>query len=257
MSLTSFIGIDLAWKTDGNHSGIAVLEGDIDQVALTALANNITSMQSVVQFIADHSKRDAVIAVDAPLVVINQERQRPCERLIGKTFSTSNASCHSTNMNRRYWDTGSNLIAALAEHEFVHDFDIAAAKQREGRWLFEVYPHPAMIRLFGLKTIILYKNCTVVKKREGLQTLCGHLKSLASGSIGLVTTPILDKLLTEDLQKLRGEALKRYEDTLDAVFCAYLAWHCWRWGVERNEMFGTLAQGYIVVPRAVELSAAR
>jgi predicted RNase H-like nuclease len=31
---------------------------------------------------------------------------------------------------------------------------------------------------------------------------------------------------------------------------AYLAWHCWRWGEERNEMFGTLADGYIVVPKA-------
>ena len=41
------------------------------------------------------------------------------------------------------------------------------------------------------------------------------------------------------------------EDPLDAVLCAYLAWHCWRWGEERNEMFGTMAEGYIVVPKAV------
>ncbi len=46
--------------------------------------------------------------------------------------------------------------------------------------------------------------------------------------------------------------MKRYEDTLDAIFCAYLAWHCWRWGAERNEMFGTMEQGYIVVPKAGE-----
>ena len=143
------------------------------------------------------------------------------------------------------------LLKALSRHEFVHDFEMATAKQRAGRWLFEVYPHPAMVRLFGLETIIPYKKGTVVRKREGLHTLRRHLKCLASGSTGLVATPTLNKLLDEDLEKLRGEGLKRYEDTLDALFCGYLAWHCWRWGQERNEMFGTMEEGYIVVPKAI------
>ncbi len=56
-------------------------------------------------------------------------------------------------------------------------------------------------------------------------------------------------MLDREPAGLRGKTLKRYEDTLDAIFCAYLAWHCWRWGEERNEMFGTMAEGYIVVPK--------
>jgi predicted RNase H-like nuclease len=52
------------------------------------------------------------------------------------------------------------------------------------------------------------------------------------------------------VDRVKGLALKRYEDTLDALFCAYLAWHCWRWGKARNECFGDLAHGYIVVPKA-------
>ena len=78
-----------------------------------------------------------------------------------------------------------------------------------------------------------------------------HLWALTEGSRGFIGTPELHELLSSDLLKLKGEALKRYEDTLDALFCAYLAWHCWRWGAARNEMFGTLENGYIVVPTGI------
>jgi hypothetical protein len=35
------------------------------------------------------------------------------------------------------------VVRELSQRGFVHDFDIATAKQMGGRWLFEVYPHPA------------------------------------------------------------------------------------------------------------------
>jgi predicted RNase H-like nuclease len=50
-----------------------------------------------------------------------------------------------------------------------------------------------------------------------------------------------------DLQALKGEGRKRYEDTLDALFRAYLARHCWRCWQEKNLMFGAMEDGYIVV----------
>ena len=78
----------------------------------------------------------------------------------------------------------------------------------------------------------------------------GPLGKLADGSRGLVRSAALDELLDRDLGTMRGEALKKYEDTLDAVFCAYLAWHCWQWSEEGNALFGTLEHGYIVVPMA-------
>jgi predicted RNase H-like nuclease len=39
------------------------------------------------------------------------------------------------------------------------------------------------------------------------------------------------------------------EDQLDAVLCAYIAAHYWLWGEERNQILGTAADGYIVVPK--------
>jgi hypothetical protein len=39
MAFASFIGIEVAWKVDGNHSGIAVLGGDQRRVRLKALCS--------------------------------------------------------------------------------------------------------------------------------------------------------------------------------------------------------------------------
>jgi hypothetical protein len=36
--MISFIGLDMAWQIDGNHSGIAVMEGDAHQVRLAAIS---------------------------------------------------------------------------------------------------------------------------------------------------------------------------------------------------------------------------
>jgi hypothetical protein len=39
MAFASFIGIEVAWKVDGNHSGIAVLGRDKRRVLLKALCS--------------------------------------------------------------------------------------------------------------------------------------------------------------------------------------------------------------------------
>jgi predicted RNase H-like nuclease len=245
---TDFIGVDLAWKIDGNHSGIAVLSGDAQEVRLSAISEGINSMAGVLDFIARHARPDCVIAIDASLVVRNATGQRPCERLIARRFGRHHASCHTTNLGRPYALTGMSLVAALAREGFAHDFDLDKARRRRGRWLFEVYPHPAMVRLFGLERIIPYKKGAVGEKRCGLDVLRRHLVQLTGGTTGWIMSPPLCAVLEQDLQTLRGAALKRYEDTLDGLFCAYLAWHCWRWGSAANEVFGTLEHGYIVVP---------
>jgi predicted RNase H-like nuclease len=243
----SFIGLDLAWKVDGNHSGIAVLVGDTRQVELQAVSDGVESRAGVLEFIGEHAYTNSVLAVDCSLVVRNKTGQRPCETAVAKAFGRYHASCHTTNQGRLYWDTGPNLVQALKRQGFVHDFDLVGAKERPGRWLLEVYPHPAMVRLFGLPHIIKYKKGLVAEKRKGLGELRGHLKKLP----GLQSDPKFAELLERDLEALNGKALKRYEDTLDALFCAYLAWYCWKWGEERNEMIGTLENGYIVVPTFV------
>ncbi len=52
-----------------------------------------------------------------------------------------------------------------------------------------------------------------------------------------------------DLNELVGQRLKNYEDWLDALFCAYLAYYFWHWRWERNELFGDIESGYILNPK--------
>ena len=246
---STFIGVDLAWNTDGNHTGVAVLQGSADGVELAAVSEGLTSRKDVVQFIAANLGRTSVVAIDASLVVPNGKGQRQCERRVSKKFGRYHASCHTTHRGRKYWDAGGRLLEELRQHDVRHDFDLARARQRSGGWAFEVYPHPAMLQLFGLDRIISYKKGPVADRRKGLRILQSHLYALVSRSPGLVENSMLRNLLDRDVTDVKGEALKRYEDTLDALFCAYLAWYCWRWGEEKNEIFGTLSEGYIVVPR--------
>ncbi len=104
--MTSFIGLDMAWQIDGNHSGIAVMEGDADQVRLAAISRDLTSMAGVVDFVATHSPSDAVVAIDAPLVVKNATGQRDCERLITHHFGRFHAGCHPSNLGHPHTAIG-------------------------------------------------------------------------------------------------------------------------------------------------------
>lgn len=245
----TFIGVDLAWRSDRNHTGIIVTRGGTDGARLVASSNGIKSLSAATAFIQQYTTADTVIALDAPLVIRNQTGQRPCETLIGKRFGKYGASAHSTNLSR-YRDAGSIAFVQLLEEQgFIHDPNPATAKRRNGRWLFEVYPHPAQVVLFQLDRIIKYKKGKVAVKRCGLVQLQHHLVSLQRSEPRLNSSAELEALLNRDIAALNGRELKWYEDVLDALFCSYLALHFWYWGEERAEIIGSLDTGYIINPR--------
>jgi predicted RNase H-like nuclease len=65
----------------------------------------------------------------------------------------------------------------------------------------------------------------------------------------LRSNELLESLLSQDPMALRGHSRKSYEDSLDAVFCAYLAYYAWRLGETCFEVFGSEEDGYILNPR--------
>ena len=38
------------------------------------------------------------------------------------------------------------------------------------------------------------------------------------------------------------------EDALDAVTCAYIGWYAWWHGPSRQQLYGSVAEGHILVP---------
>lgn len=241
---TAFIGIDLAWRGK-KPSGGAVLKGDRRCARLIEVAP-LLSYAAVLAFLETHAKDPSVVAIDAPLVICNQTGQRRCETLIGKHYGARHASCHTSNLSL-YPDPDSiHLASHLISHGFRHAPDITHPGHK--RVMLEVYPHAALIELFRLPSILRYKKGNVATKRTGQRDLQQRLKELSVFAPPLCSTPRLSEYLGADVNSLRGAARKVYEDGLDAIVCAYVAYYYWFWGSDATYLFGDVDSGYIIVP---------
>lgn len=138
-----------------------------------------------------------------------------------------------------------DLARKLVLAGYVH---ASNADEDSQKVVLEVYPHAGLVALFDLPKSLKYKKGTLAQKRSGLRTLTEHLGQLAQATPVLLKTPYLADLLTRDLSSLSGRDLKSHEDSMDAVFCAYLAYYFWYWRLDRNHVFGDLTTGYIVNP---------
>jgi len=132
--MTTFIGIDLAWKSDRNPTGAAVLHGDKNGAALIDLSAPLRSIDAVRAYITRFESTETVLAIDAPLIIPNQIGQRRCEQLVGQRYGARHASCHTSNQ-ARYPDAVSvRLAAELVSRGYQHGPD-ATGK----RVVLEVY----------------------------------------------------------------------------------------------------------------------
>jgi predicted RNase H-like nuclease len=262
-SYCTFIGVDLAWSPR-NPTGAAVLRGDAGGAELidhALLGDN----RSIVDYIARHAgDRPAIVAVDAPLCVPNEAGRRPGEAEIGRAFGRYQAGAHPANRRRLAFDgvvRGEALVAALAERGFTHAPEVAAGgiptpgpEPAEGdgeapaRQVIEVFPHPAMVALFGLERTLKYKarpgRGADVRLAEW-RRYQGYLDALAQADPPLRGQAALT---AQDVAALRGRRLKDYEDQVDALMCAYIALYAFRWGAARCQVFGTFEGGYIFTP---------
>jgi predicted RNase H-like nuclease/cytidine deaminase len=243
---STFIGIDLAWKSTRNPTGAAILTGDRSGARLEALATMAPEI-SVADFILRHATDDTVVAIDGPLVIVNETGQRPCEIDVSKRYSARDAGCYPSNL-QLLPDASSVLLAGeLLAQGFSH-VDRASA-EAHGRVMAEVYPHAGMVALWDLPKTIKYKRGTAAAKRSGLHELKTRLTSLYQAEPRLLRTAVIKELLDLKLDGPDKIELKAHEDRLDALFCAYLAYYFWYWGWERNELFGDIETGYILNPK--------
>lgn len=242
-----FVGLDLAWSED-NPSALVVLDWKRDAgVPVThgdALGDNGEILSCIAESIGEDS---ALVAVDAPLVVPNERGTRPCDRDLSRVYRSYQAGAYPANRRRfRGRVRGEELVARLGELGFRHSPDVP--RQAEGRQVVEVYPHPALVELFGLETVLKYKarpERSYELRWKELNRLRELLRSLSQREPALHAAEWLDHL---DPMGLRGKALKRLEDLLDALFCSYIAVHLWYWGRAGYRCFGNLETGYVLVP---------
>jgi predicted RNase H-like nuclease len=253
MAGMKFIGIDMAWKPERNPSGFAVLEEGADGAVLTHVSS-ILGLAQVQAAVAEQVESTVVIAVDAPLVVVNESGSRKCETDLSKAYGANHASCYPSNLTLFKGRPASSLLADWlgTTHGFAH----APAGTGDGKVMMEVYPHAAYIALTDRKHTIKYKKGTVAAKCKGLAEVQTELRSIMSGAVRVQSNPLLDELLARAPGSMKGAARKSFEDELDAVFCAYLAYRYWVLKRESFEIFGDAETGYIANPQRLVAASA-
>ncbi len=237
-----FVGLDLAWG-EVKPTGVAAINADGALVHISAQTDDASILAATEAFVAD----DCVVGIDAPLIVTNPTGNRPCEAALNRDFRGFEAGTHPSNTGKPEFANGTRgarLAAAM-------DLDLDPHSPRPRRAL-EVYPHAASVALFRLGRTLKYKH----KQGRKPDTLRSELLRLMNLIEGLADTQVpLHVAQHEDWQRLRHSVetatrkseLRRAEDPVDAVLCAYVALYA----VHRPDdvtLYGDADTGYILTP---------
>ncbi|WP_426563273.1 DUF429 domain-containing protein [Angustibacter sp. McL0619] len=236
------VGIDLAWG-EKRSTGLAVLDAEGRLVHVSAATDD----DSIVAALRPFTEGPCVVAIDAPLLVTNPTGNRPAEAALNRDFARFHAGAHPTNTGRAEFRSGSRggRLAQL----LGLDLDPAS---RGPRRAMEVYPHAATVSLFRLGQTLKYKNKpgrALSQLRSELMRLVGLLEGLAAAdpSMRLVQLPAWADLVAGVEQAQRKSDLRRAEDQVDAVVCAYVALFAER-HPDRVTVYGDAATGAIITP---------
>lgn len=232
------IGVDLAWG-DRKSDGVCAIEhaGTEGRVIGFAYPHGDDEFLCAVRALSGGYRR-VFITVDAPIVCPNRTGTRPVDRLTHRMFHREHAACHPANSTK--CPRPPRIRRKLARLGFKTGWDLTLSD----RLVAEVYPHPAMVRMFRLPRIVKYKRGSVAERSKEfarLQRLCLRLLKRDFPTLSLSA---------EALAYLRSPWSKHAEDHVDAFFCALIGlWHVRHRG-ERSQVIGDLEKGFILLPRA-------
>jgi predicted RNase H-like nuclease/ppGpp synthetase/RelA/SpoT-type nucleotidyltranferase len=241
-----FVGLDLAWG-ENKPTGLAVL----DDAGVLVRVSAHDSDAGIVDALGPYAEDECLVAIDAPLVVPNATGNRPCEAALNRDFARFDAGAHPSNTGKP--ELAGEPRGARVARLLGLDIDPASTGRRRA---VEVYPHPATVALFRLGRTLKYKNKpgrTLARMRAELLRLVELLEGLEHAEVPLVlrTHAPWRTLVAAVGAAERKSDLRRAEDQVDAVVCAYVA----QFAVRRPDLtttYGDLASGYIVTPALPE-----
>ncbi len=228
-----YVGIDLAWG-DKKPTGVAVIDADARLLLVSAVKGDDEIEAALAAY-----DGPCLVAIDAPLVVKNATGSRPAEQALSKDFRRFDAGTHPSNTGKPEFKNGTR--AARVAKRLGLDIDPRSGRARRA---IEVYPHPATVVLFGLEKVLRYK----AKPGRDLELLRGELLALMTHVEALVTTDETWQALRTSVETATQKAqLRRVEDQVDGVLCAYLALFA---DTRPDDVtrYGDLETGYIVTP---------
>jgi predicted RNase H-like nuclease len=239
-----FLGLDLAWS-EKNPSGLAALDRE---GRLIALSSDQRGDDQILSWVRANLGDRGAIAIDMPTIVKNASGSRPCERQLRIDFHKCNAGPYPANTGLAPFGDGGRahrLLEELANDGVVHACSVEPSDPRTVA--FEVFPHPAMIELFGLDRIIAYKKKQ--RRWDGVLAEWARYRALL-GSLAEADPPLRIGAEFDLPASVDRHRYKRRDDELDAILCAYVAAFAWRHGTasERVRVYGDMTDGHIVVP---------
>ncbi len=148
----------------------------------------------------------------------NATGNRRAERELNADFAKFQAGAHPTNQAKPEFTDGDTRGGRLVR-KLGLDLDPRSGRPRRA---IEVYPHAATVALFRLGRTLKYKNKpgrTLDGMRAELLVLMGHLEAVPELHLGEDWTVLRTAVETA----ARKSELRRVEDQVDAVVCAYVA----------------------------------
>jgi predicted RNase H-like nuclease len=244
-----YLGVDLAWGSRG-RTGLALVTAD----GTLTEATRADGDDEILAWLAARAHGPCLVAFDAPVIVRNRSGSRRCERLVGRYFGASHASCHPVSRASPLFADGGRALRLARALDL--DSDPAAASPRRA---VEVYPHPAIVSLAGLPSIIRYKRkpgrdlaflrAEMIRLLAVIESLAGH-----PAPVSVRGCPDWERLRQSVTAAAAKADLARAEDAVDAVMCASIA----RIAAAcpgQVRLLGTSADGCILTPVTAAVAA--
>lgn len=239
------VGVDLAWG-DRKPDGVCVIEATRRAARVARFAYPQGDDMLVAALAEEtHRHNSAFVTIDAPIVCPNRTGTRPVDRLTHTLFHREHAACHPANL------TKCPRPVRVRRRLEALGFTTGWHPGRGRKIIAEVYPHPAIVRLFRLRRIIKYKKGTVARRRRAFRRYQQCIRrSCAHDFPTLLMDSGTSKLLSLPWSK-------PVEDLTDALMCALIGlWH-WQHQGRRSEIIGDLATGFILLPEDLRRSFRR
>jgi len=240
------LGIDAAW-TEKQPSGVALVRSDGTSWRCVAAAPSYEAFLSLasgeavnweqprlvgtipdVRRLLDASRRLAgssvdLITIDMPISTIRITGRRKADDAVSREFGGRGCSTHSPSCFRP-----GAIGETLSRELFDAEYPIATTETavHKGPQLLEVYPHPALLSLLKKDDRFCYKVSRsrrywpALTLAERIEKLCENFHQIHMVLSEFFTGLNLPLPGPADIETL--STLKRFEDVLDALICAWV-----------------------------------
>ncbi len=244
-----FLGVDLAWGEGSaakraRESGLAV----IDAGGTVLHAGWARGIRDVEAWVLEMATPGSIIAIDAPLLVLNATGMRAAERDVGRGYGRYRVAANASNLALR-WLGGVTLRLRLEASGFLYT-DGLTPMDTDAPRMFECYPYTTIVGMEELGYSVerprykrFVKGLPVAEARVVRQAACDELIQRMRGldaadpPLDLASHP-LSRTLLDEPSPISDVPYKHREDLLDALLCAWTAaiWH--RHGLARMQVLG-------------------